>query len=319
MLLGLLVTVLLVPAMALTVARLGQIPGGTWVRLVAFTPYALPLYVVALLLLAIGWAAGEGAWQRVAVTLTVVAVGGAVLHGALVAGAFLGGAVAPDRGEPIRLMTVNLMLGQASADDVLETSKEHEVDVLVMQEVDEAALDTLDEAGLADTFPHRAGEAESGPTGTVVVSRRPITRVEPLDTAFGGWSMSIGDLTLMAVHPRPPVGDASGWSDDHRVIRRAAYDRPGPAVIVGDLNATTDHRVLRELEGRGWSDAATQAGSGWQPTWPADGEMEVGGVRLPPLVAIDHVLVNEHLHAVETETVAVEGTDHRALVAILSR
>ena len=112
MLLGLLVTVLLVPAMALTVARLGQIPGGTWVRLVAFTPYALPLYVVALLLLAIGWAAGEGAWQRVAVTLTVVAVGGAVLHGALVAGAFLGGAVAPDRGEPIRLMTVNLMLGQ---------------------------------------------------------------------------------------------------------------------------------------------------------------------------------------------------------------
>ena len=319
MLLGLLVTVLLVPALALTAARLVQIPGGTWVRLVSFTPYALPLYVVALLLLVIAWAVGEGAWQRVAVTLAVVSIGGAVLHGVLVAGTFLGGTVAADRGDPIRLMTVNLMLGQASADDVLETAQAHDIGVLVMQEVDAAALDRLDVAGLADAFPHRAGAAGDGPTGTEVVSRRPITDVKPLDTAFGGWSMSIGDLTLMAVHPRPPVGDASGWSDDHRVVRRAAYDRPGPAVIVGDLNATTDHRVLRELAGRGWTDAATQAGSGWQPTWPADGEMEVAGVRLPPLVAIDHVLVNEHLHAVDTETVAIEGTDHRALVAILSR
>ncbi len=319
MLLGLLVTVLLVPALALTAARLVQIPGGTWVRLVSFTPYALPLYVVALLLLVIAWAAGEGRWQRVAATLANVSLAGAVLHGALVAGTFLGGTVAPDRGDPIRLMTVNLMLGQASADDVLETAKEHDVDVLVMQEVDTSALDRLDEAGLADMFPHRAGEAEAGPTGTVVVSRRPITRAEPLDTAFGGGSMGIGDLTLIAVHPRPPVGDASGWSDDQRVVRRAAYDRPGPAVIVGDFNATTDHRVLRELAGRGWTDAATQAGSGWQPTWPADGELEVAGVRLPPLVAIDHVLVNEHLHAVETATVPIDGTDHRALVAILSR
>ena len=239
MLLGLLVTVLLVPALALTAARLVQIPGGTWVRLVSFTPYALPLYVVALLLLVIAWAVGEGAWQRVAVTLAVVSIGGAVLHGVLVAGTFLGGTVAADRGDPIRLMTVNLMLGQASADDVLETAQAHDI----------GALDRLDVAGLADAFPHRAGAAGDGPTGTVVVSRRPITDVKPLDTAFGGWSMSIGDLTLMAVHPRPPVGDASGWSDDHRVVRRAAYDRPGPAVIVGDLNATTDHRVLREFDG----------------------------------------------------------------------
>ena len=155
MLLGLLVTVLLVPALALTAARLVQIPGGTWVRLVSFTPYALPLYVVALLLLVIAWAVGEGAWQRVAVTLAVVSIGGAVLHGVLVAGTFLGGTVAADRGDPIRLMTVNLMLGQASADDVLETAQAHDIGVLVMQEVDAAALDRLDVAGLADAFPHR--------------------------------------------------------------------------------------------------------------------------------------------------------------------
>lgn len=318
-LLGLLVTVLLVPALALTTARLVQPPGGTWVRLVAFTPYALPLYVVALLLLAVGWAAGEGFWQKVAVTLAVVSVGGAVLHGVLVSAMFLGGSVAPDRGDPVRVMTVNLMLGQASAADVVATASAREVGVLVLQEVDEAALQRLDDAGLAEAFPHRAGEPGAGASGTVVASTKAIDDVERLDTAFGGWTMTVGDLALVAVHPRPPVGDTSGWAEDHRVVRREAYDRAGPALIVGDLNATTDHRVLRELAGRGWSDAATDAASGWQPTWPADDELEVAGVPVPPLVAIDHVLTNDALHAVGTETVAVDGTDHRALVAILSR
>jgi endonuclease/exonuclease/phosphatase (EEP) superfamily protein YafD len=318
-LLGLLVTVLLVPALALSIARLVQPPGGTWVRLVSFTPYAVPLYVVSLLLLVLAWAAGEGGWQRVAAALAIVSLAGAVLHGVLVSRMFLGGTVAPDRGEPIRLMSLNLMLGQADPGDVVATATTRDVDVLVLQEVDEAALRRLDDAGLAAAFPHRAGEAGTGPTGTVVLAQRSIDDVDRLDTELGGWTMSVGDMELVAVHPRPPVGDAAGWAEDHRALRREAYDRAGPAVIVGDLNATTDHRVLRELEGRGWSDAATGAGSGWQPTWPATGEVDVAGVPVPPLVAIDHVLTNDLLHAVGTETVAIDGTDHRALVAILSR
>lgn len=319
MLLGLLVTVLLVPALALSTARLVQPPGGTWVRLVSFTPYAVPLYAAALLLLALAWAAGEGGWQRVAAALAIVSLAGAVLHGVLVSRMFLGGDVAPDRGEPIRLMSLNLMLGQADPADVVEAAATREVDVLVLQEVDEAALRRLDDAGLATAYPHRAGEAGDGPTGTVVLAQGPIEDVERLDTALGGWTMTVGDLELVAAHPRPPVGDAAGWAEDHRAVRRQAYDRAGPAVVVGDLNATTDHRVLRELEGRGWSDAATAAGAGWQPTWPADGRVDVAGVPVPPLVAIDHVLTNDLLHAVGTETVAIDGTDHRALVAILSR
>ncbi len=75
--------------------------------------------------------------------------------------------------------------------------------------------------------------------------------------------------------------------------------------------------MLRELEGRGYVDAATSADAGWQPTWPADGQVRVGGVAVPPLLALDHVLINEVLHVVSTEAVAIEGTDHRALVAEL--
>lgn len=319
LLLGLVVTVLLVPAVALTVARLAQPPGGAWVRLVAFTPYALVLYGVALILLAAAWAAAQGAWRRLAATLTIVSLAGVVLHGMLLSRSFVGGVVVPVRGDPLTVMTLNLMLGQASAAAVVEAATTRDVDLLVLQEVTPSALGRLEEAGLAAAFPHRAGEPADGPAGTVVLARQRLQDVSAVDTEFGGWQLTTGDVTLLAVHPRPPVGDAAGWVADHRAIRRAAYERSGATLIVGDFNATTDHGVMRELAGRGYDDAATASNAGWQPTWPGGGEVRVAGLSVPPLLAIDHVLTNDALHAVSTESVAVDGTDHRALVAILSR
>ena len=118
-----------------------------------------------------------------------------------------------------------------------------------------------------------------------------------------------------AVHSRPPTGDVQDWLADHRAVRRAAAVSDAPTMIVGDLNATTDHRVLRELAGRGFRDAATAARSQWQPTWPADGEVRLLGVPVPPILALDHVLVSDALHPVTTQSLRVDGTDHRALVA----
>jgi endonuclease/exonuclease/phosphatase (EEP) superfamily protein YafD len=88
-------------------------------------------------------------------------------------------------------------------------------------------------------------------------------------------------------------------------------------VIAGDLNATMDHVPMRALVGSGFADAATQADSRWQPTWPADGQVSRFGFALPSLVPIDHVLVKGALRAVRTESVEIDGTDHRALVAVV--
>jgi endonuclease/exonuclease/phosphatase (EEP) superfamily protein YafD len=126
-----------------------------------------------------------------------------------------------------------------------------------------------------------------------------------------------GELHLLAVHPSPPVDSVAAWQDDQRVIRRAALSRPGPTMVVGDLNATMDHAPLRALVRRGYEDAATAANSGFQPTWPASGVVSRLGVPVPSLLAIDHVLVTGGLRAVRTESFEIKGTDHRALVATL--
>ena len=42
------------------------------------------------------------------------------------------------------------------------------------------------------------------------------------------------------------------------------------------------------------------------------------GFSVPSLVPIDHVLLSSGMRALRTESVTVQGTDHRALVATIA-
>lgn len=321
-LLAAVVSVLLAPAVLLTAARLLDLTSGTFVRLVAFTPYAVPLYLAALLLLLVVSLRGRGAWRGTTRGLAVVAFLGVGMHAFWASGPFVGSRPDPQAGA-LHVMTSNLLFGQADCERMLRIALDRGVDVLVLQEVTPQALRRLRSAGIDDAFPRSAGTAEPDTSGTMVFSSTPLTNVRRLATPFGSYTMDVrlpgvsgdGVVHLLAVHPRAPVGDARAWAADHRVIARAAQGREGPRMLVGDLNATTDHAPLRALLALGYRDAATEARSGWQPTWPSSGVETRLGVPVPPMVAIDHVLVTGGLEAVRTETFGVAGTDHRALVA----
>lgn len=320
--LGLLVVVFLVPAAMLTVARVVQPMSGAWVRLVSFTPYAVPLYAVAALLLVLPWLRGRGAWRATSRLLVVTALLGVAVHAYWASGPYLGTTTAAQGDARLHVMTSNLLRGQANTSRVVEVAVDRDVDVLVLQEITSQALSRLRAAGIDKAFAHSAGKAEPGTHGTMVFSSRPLRGVRRLDTGLGGFVMQVSladrSVDLLAVHPLPPIGDALAWRADHRVLRQAARGLDGPAMIVGDLNATMDHQPMRELVGRGYDDAATQARSRWQPTWPASGEVSRLGFDVPSLVAIDHVLVKGDLRAIGTESVTIEGSDHRALLALLA-
>lgn len=327
LLLALSCVVLLVPAWLLTTARLVEPAGRTWVRLVAFTPYALVLYLVALLVLAVASLRTRGFWRGLVRALAVVALVGLLLHAGWASGPFLGGsAQAATTGRPLTVMTSNLRFGRADTARLVDLAVRRHVDLLVLQEVTPDALAGLERAGVAETFPHRAGTPAPGAAGTMVFSRSRIGDVHRLATQLGSYRLVVrlphsrgGRLRLVAVHPRPPIGDVTGWRADQLAVREAARESTGPSIVAGDLNATMDHSSLRELVGRGYADAATQARSGWQPTWPSAGVVRHLGFGVPPLVAIDHVLVRDHLRAVRTDVVSLDGTDHRALVATVLR
>lgn len=322
LLLGLLVVALLVPALMITTVRIVGPDDGRWVRLVSFTPYAFALYALALLVLLIAMAAGRGFWKGASGAMCLLLLPLLGLHGWWASGPYVGQpAAAEEAGQTFTVMSSNLSFGEADPARVVGVARANDVDVLVLTEITRSARARMKSAGLDQTLPYVQGETDDEVAGTMVFSRHELDQVVPLDTTFAGIEMRVDlrdePITLFAVHPHPPTGDARVWRSDHAVVRRAAAAAVGPTVIAGDLNATGDHEPLRELHGRGFSDAAVQARSGWQPTWPAAGQLSVLGLDVPSMLAIDHVLVTEEIAALSTESVTIGGTDHRALVARL--
>ena len=318
----LLLVLLLVPAGGLTVARFAEPDGARWVRLVSFTPFAIPLYAVAaVLLIGLAWKA-RGPVRWLSRLLLVGAVVALSMHAYVASGPYVGGsAAAAQTGTSVRVMTANLGHGEADPARVMGVAVGNDVDLLVLQEVTPAALGALASAGLDQAFPFHAGEPGEGTIGPMVFSTTEVTDASRLDTTYGSWSVrtSLADqeVELLAVHPHAPVGDAVAWRQDHQAVLRAAAELGAKALVVGDFNATMDHRPMRALVGRGLSDAATEANAGWQPTWPSEGEVGVLGFDVPSLLPIDHVLVGAEIRATRTESVTIPGTDHRALVATL--
>jgi endonuclease/exonuclease/phosphatase (EEP) superfamily protein YafD len=307
--------VLAVPALTLTVARTFDSENGTMIRIEAFTPLAIPVYAVLVVLLAVGAVRRHGA-RRPRLVATGLAALGLAVHVWWFAPQFSGADPAPENGaQRLTVMNANLYEGHGSARDVVDAVRDNHVNLLVLEEITPQLLQEMDDLGLEQLLPDRVGEPDYMVAGTMILADQPLTDPVRLHTTFQGWEATYDGLTVLGVHPVAPV-DPAGWRADHAVILAQA-EADHADLVVGDMNATPDHEPMRRLDDAGFRDAGEVANVGWQPTWPAN---HVGVFPLlPPVVRIDHVLIGEDLASLGTHTVDIDGTDHDALVATVAR
>jgi len=303
------VTLALVGLFGLTMTRF-VVTNRSWPTMAAaFASYAVLGFVVTL---AISLLLLRGAQHRGWVLAAVVASAvGVAAHVYWLSPLYVGGGGRAD----LVVMSANLEFGHGDAATVVRTATSHHVDVLVLQEVTPEENTALARAGLAKLLPHHAGQPAHGAKGTMVFSRFAVDEILPLTLGNGGLDVRVATIVpfrLLAVHTEQPVKGPVGWRRDLGVLReraRAAVHE-GPTLAVGDFNATQDHALFRRVLGEGMYDAAEEAGSGWQTTWPSKWR----GTSPRPLIALDHVLTSNGFTAVRTSTVEVPHTDHLALV-----
>ena len=314
-----LVLLLGLPAVALTAARPWDTTIGPVVRLQAFAPLAIPLFGMVLVLCLAGELLRER-WRRTPLVVgALIALVGLGVQLWWFAPQVVGDNPAPAGGaRTLTVMTANIYANHGDPVQLIEEAKRADVDVLVVSEITEWALSRMDEAGLAELLPYRIGTFEGGVQGTMVFANERLGEPERLPTQFECWVVDVGALSMIAGHPVAPIlaGGPPQWREEHRMIHRAAVDGDVD-LIVGDLNASADHAVIRELEDAGFRDAAEAVNAGWQPTWPANGMGPLSW--LPPFVRIDHVLVGPELAVLDVRTVDIEGTDHLAVIAEVAR
>lgn len=279
--------------------------------LTAVVGYALPGYVVALVLLALlrrRAPAGTRRWYTAGAGL---ALAGTLFQVAIAAPAYVGDHAS---GEPdLTVMTLSLREGRADAGEIVALARDRDVDVLVLEEVTPAARDRLRAAGLDDLLPNVGGIARDGSRGTMVFSAYGLSEQQEIASRNGAYRLRVAakePFWLIAVHTSQPLELPAEWAKDWRAVNQVADDLEGPRIVVGDFNATLDHRPVRDLLGTGLTDAAERANEGWQPTWP-------GLPGLAGIVTIDHVLHSTEFDTIRTTSERVRGTDHQALIADL--
>lgn len=281
-------------------------------QLAAFAPWTILGWVLVLvLLLSARW------WwfALIALSLLLVQVVWVLpTRGAQAAAGARPGSVA------VRVMTVNLYVGAADLATILRLVRDDDVDLLVVQEALPETVTDLN-AGLRTTLPHILPSDPTDPAGTVVWSRWPLSSLGPPLGVGGEISRSLlkvpgaVPVTLTGVHTvSPGRGRIDAWNRDLQSLVAASKQTLGAQLLLGDFNASRDHKPFRQLIGTGLVDAAEAVRMPpWRGvTWPANKR------RLPVLVRLDHVLVTpESIGVRDVRPVTIPGTDHRAVLADL--
>lgn len=277
-------------------------------QLIAFTPYvaASSLLPLAILLAMRRWPAA------VVAGLTSAALIACVLPRAVPDGDALAGATGPR----LRVMTANVLAGNASAGELVRLVRDHRVDVLALQELTEGMVTDLEAAGLAGELPFRVVYAARGAGGSGIFARRPLrdrgVRMNPLWFGQARAELAESGLLIESVHPVAPSERSRmpDWRESFANQQPATVGGP-LRVLAGDFNATLDHSVLRSLISSGYRDAAEVVGKGFTGTWgPYDGDW------IPP-VTLDRVLADRRIGVIDVQVFDLPGSDHRPVLAIL--
>ena len=219
----------------------------------------------------------------------------------------------------IRFLTLNALVGRASPAAIVSQVRQLQPDVLAVQELTPELAGSLAEAGLPELLPFSRLNPGPSSTGIGLWSRRPLSQLPPVPgtrSTMPRAQLDVGwPITITVVHPPAPLrGGQPGWQQDMDRLLTALTGTTGQQMVAGDFNASRDHGAFRRLLAAHLIDCADAAQRRPWPgfTWPANR-------RFPPVMRLDHILVTRAGVMVrETRTVAIPGTDHLGVLAVIA-
>lgn len=221
-------------------------------------------------------------------------------------------------GTEISVMSVNLLLTTTELDGLATGIAAAQPDILVLVELTPTHVAEL-ESTLDVLYPYHDAEPSRDVRGIGIWSKFPIqeSTIEPLTS--GSWpavrafiDLGRDEVQVIGVHPPPPGNARDRQVQDRELDVISRMPRDTPTIVMGDFNASAEHGVFRDfLADSGLRDAHAEAGGLYPATWPTN-------MFLPPLLHIDHILVNNDVEIRSATIPDFEwGGDHRPVAARL--
>ncbi|MFI7600106.1 endonuclease/exonuclease/phosphatase family protein [Actinoplanes sp. NPDC049681] len=235
--------------------------------------------------------------------------------------AWLGGAYrtagpqqAPGGAATLRLLSANLKAGNTAIGSVGLKLRNSGADMVTLQEVTPEHLARLKKSGLAEVYPYSVTDPLPGFHGSAIFSKLPLTAARAFDV--NGSPMMTATITLggrplrvVDVHAVAPLSgtNLTRWRGQLADLVGMQPAGTSATVLIGDFNATLDHRSLAALTDSGWRDAFAEAGEGFGFTYPN------GWTPVVPMLRLDHAMVSEPITVLRADTADNPGSDHRML------
>ena len=266
-------------------------------------------YAITGLLLTGYWLMAKPRWLA-GIAFLVVFLNGLLIYPWLVAArpAGAGTSVAT-----VRVLHANVLYANTDYERIVRLVQQQSPDLFVLQEMTPASIRGV--SGLKRAFPYQYHIWSKGPCHILVGSRTPMrvdsglarpARVISLKTIVRGREMA-----LLTAHPQTPILPASFTDRNEQLafVSEKARQQRLPTILLGDFNVSIFSPVYhRLLASPGLT--ACRSGFGLQPTWP----------RFLPFmfIPIDHAFVNDGFRTVNFQTLAQDGSDHKAVVVNLA-
>lgn len=279
----------------------------------SFISYAVVTYALSLICFVVALVRAGRKKVLAGVALVVACLLGC--HLAWLAPLFISDDRAPTTAS-FTLMSLNLRKGDADPAEIVRQAET--ADVVVFLEATSRAVNGLKRLDWDDRFPYSVGVQKYTAGDTLIYSRFRLSDPELVNQSFEQRIVtaevpSIGAVRIIAAHPCNPFCGHNLFDIEHRELRQTVdANLGGPLVVAGDFNATDDHGPMRDLYHDGLESATDIVGAGLMPTYPANSS-------IPPLIAIDHVLMNRYLTATSLHRFTIADTDHLGLMAVIAR
>jgi endonuclease/exonuclease/phosphatase (EEP) superfamily protein YafD len=306
---------LIVPGLVATFLRIVPPKDDATAMVAAFISYGVFGYALAFVCLGIALIMSN---RKVPLAVLMAVLAGLLtLHLSWLAPLF----VPDDRPATSRSFAVfSLNMRHGLADPQQVGSEAARADLVILVEATPEALRALNAFDWQARFPYSVGAVTGNlVSDTAIFSRFPLSNAAPLPaTSFQQYVATVtvpqvGAVRVISAHPCNPYCGQGRWASEHAILRAAVQQNLGaPLLVAGDFNAVDDHGPIRALVRDGLTSATDIVGAGWLPSYPANR-------LLPPLLPIDHVMVNDRLTATSITTVKISGTDHLGLIASIAR
>jgi endonuclease/exonuclease/phosphatase (EEP) superfamily protein YafD len=283
--------------------------GGSWWVLDLLAGFR---HQLAIALMVCALVAAFARWRKTAVAIGLL---GAV-NLALVVPLYIGPS-RPQTGD-LRVVSFNVLASNRSFADVVDFIRGSEADVVVLHEVTRRWEQEIEEAAATfDDWPYEITEARArGDLFGSMVLVESGAAVESFGFALTdprAIEILLPDgVALLAIHPLSPSSEFRALQNDRQFLFATdwAAGQDGPAIVVGDFNATPWSYPFRRLLST--ADLSNSArGFGLDLSYPADGNPLI---RVP----IDHLLFSEGLAVVDRRLGPAMGSDHFPLTVDLA-